>query len=132
MRLSSVVTVQDVSEAVRLMKVSMQQSSIDPRTGQIDMDLIQTGEDWSQHLVGGASGWAMEGQRVLGGCKSWPRVLPPCLHMFLWLSDQFAPAPPPSGPLPAGVSATDRTMKAQLVGELRNLLEQKVGPAGLG
>ena len=43
MRLSSVVTVQDVSEAVRLMKVSMQQSSIDPRTGQIDMDLIQTG-----------------------------------------------------------------------------------------
>lgn len=26
-----------------------------------------------------------------------------------------------------GVSAADRTMKAQLVGELRNLLERKVG-----
>jgi DNA replication licensing factor MCM4 len=52
MRLSSVVTVQDVSEAVRLMKVSMQQSSIDPRTGQIDMDLIQTG-GWVSGWVGG-------------------------------------------------------------------------------
>jgi DNA replication licensing factor MCM4 len=37
MRLSNSVTVQDVAEAVRLMKVAMQQSSIDPRTGQIDM-----------------------------------------------------------------------------------------------
>jgi DNA replication licensing factor MCM4 len=57
MRLSSVVTVQDVSEAVRLMKVSMQQSSIDPRTGQIDMDLIQTGgwvgKRWVSGWVGG-------------------------------------------------------------------------------
>ncbi|KAL4445821.1 hypothetical protein ABPG77_009020 [Micractinium sp. CCAP 211/92] len=72
MRLSSGVTVQDVGEAVRLMKVAMQQSSIDPRTGQIDMDVIQT-----------------------------------------------------------GVSAADRTMKAQLVGELRNLLERKAGPSGM-
>jgi hypothetical protein len=30
-------------QAVRLMRVAMQQSSIDPRTGQIDMDVIQTG-----------------------------------------------------------------------------------------
>lgn len=37
MRLAGSVTVQDVGEAVRLMKVAMQQSSIDPRTGQIDM-----------------------------------------------------------------------------------------------
>lgn len=37
MRLRDVVTVDDVGEAVRLMKVAMQQSSIDPRTGQIDM-----------------------------------------------------------------------------------------------
>ena len=43
MRLSPEVTVGDVGEAVRLMKVAMQQSSIDPRTGQIDMDVIQTG-----------------------------------------------------------------------------------------
>ncbi len=49
------------------MQVSMQQASIDPRTGQIDMDVIQT-----------------------------------------------------------GVSAADRTMKAQLVGELKALLEQYV------
>ena len=74
MRLSDSVTVQDVNEAVRLMKVAMQQSSIDPRTGQIDMDVIQT-----------------------------------------------------------GVSAADRTMKAQLVGELRTMLTHKVGGKwGLG
>ncbi|KAI3438606.1 hypothetical protein D9Q98_001029 [Chlorella vulgaris] len=72
MRLSEIVTLDDVAEAVRLMKVAMQQSSIDPRTGQIDMDLIQT-----------------------------------------------------------GVSASDRTMKAQLVGELRNMLELKAGPTGM-
>lgn len=72
MRLSESVTVQDVGEAVRLMKVAMQQSSIDPRTGQIDMDVIQT-----------------------------------------------------------GVSAADRTMKAQLVGELRTMLTHKVGPSGM-
>lgn len=72
MRLCGTVSVQDVNEAVRLMKVAMQQSSIDPRTGQIDMDVIQT-----------------------------------------------------------GVSAADRSMKAQLVGELRNLLETKADPAGM-
>ena len=51
----------------------MQQASIDPRTGQIDMDVIQT-----------------------------------------------------------GVSAADRTMKAQLVGELKALLEQHVSLGPLG
>ncbi|PSC67965.1 DNA replication licensing factor MCM4 [Micractinium conductrix] len=72
MRLCNTVSVDDVGEAVRLMKVAMQQSSIDPRTGQIDMDVIQT-----------------------------------------------------------GVSAADRSMKAQLVGELRSLLEARAGPNGL-
>lgn len=43
MRLSDSVTVQDVGEAVRLMQVAMQQSSVDPRTGQIDMDLLMGG-----------------------------------------------------------------------------------------
>ena len=43
MKLSGFVGEEDVAEAVRLMKVAMQQSSIDPRTGQIDMDIIQTG-----------------------------------------------------------------------------------------
>lgn len=43
MRLARWVEEKDVDEAVRLMRVAMQQSSIDPRTGQIDMDVIQTG-----------------------------------------------------------------------------------------
>lgn len=42
-RLSEWVEEKDVQEAVRLMQVSMQQASIDPKTGQIDMDVIQTG-----------------------------------------------------------------------------------------
>jgi DNA replication licensing factor MCM4 len=41
--LSEWVEEKDVQEAVRLMQVSMQQASIDPKTGQIDMDVIQTG-----------------------------------------------------------------------------------------
>ena len=51
-------------------------------------------------------------------------------HTLCIDSPYFSPSPFPEC-LPAGVSATDRTMKAQLVGELRNLLEQKVGAAGL-
>lgn len=42
-RLAGFVEEKDVLEAVRLMQVSMQQASIDPKTGQIDMDVIQTG-----------------------------------------------------------------------------------------
>ena len=40
---SSVVTVQYVEEAVRLMKVATQQAATDPTTGRIDMDLLTTG-----------------------------------------------------------------------------------------
>jgi DNA replication licensing factor MCM4 len=43
MRLSKVVTVNDVREATRLMKVATQTAATDPRTGTIDMDLISTG-----------------------------------------------------------------------------------------
>ena len=43
MRLAEWVEESDVEEAVRLMRVALQQSSVDPRTGQIDMDVIQTG-----------------------------------------------------------------------------------------
>ncbi len=43
MRLSPVVHPADVSEALRLVKVAMQQAAMDPRTGQIDMDKILTG-----------------------------------------------------------------------------------------
>eukprot|EP00981_Chlorochromonas_danica_P009140 scaffold2507_cov257-Ochromonas_danica.AAC.18 len=56
MRLSSLVTPDDVHEAVRLMKVATQTAAIDPRTGTIDMDLLTTGRsaidrDLSQALA---------------------------------------------------------------------------------
>ena len=43
MRLATDVTQKDVEEAVRLIKTAMQQSATDPKTGQIDMDLLNTG-----------------------------------------------------------------------------------------
>ena len=43
MRLSQTVEKSDVDEAIRLMKVATQQAATDPKTGQIDMDLLQTG-----------------------------------------------------------------------------------------
>jgi len=47
MRLQEVVTAEHVKEAIRLMTVALQQAAIDPRTGTIDMDLIQTGRSAS-------------------------------------------------------------------------------------
>eukprot|EP01017_Pseudomicrothorax_dubius_P026208 TRINITY_DN2903_c0_g1_i1.p2 TRINITY_DN2903_c0_g1~~TRINITY_DN2903_c0_g1_i1.p2 ORF type:complete len:183 (+),score=46.52 TRINITY_DN2903_c0_g1_i1:1558-2106(+) len=43
MRLSKVVTLADVKEAVRLMKVATRHAATDPNTGLIDMDLIAIG-----------------------------------------------------------------------------------------
>jgi len=43
MKLASEVTLPDVREAIRLVKVATQQAATDPITGQIDIDLIQTG-----------------------------------------------------------------------------------------
>jgi DNA replication licensing factor MCM4 len=43
MKLSSKVGVEEVREAARLMKVATQAAATDPRTGTIDMDLINTG-----------------------------------------------------------------------------------------
>lgn len=43
MRLSPTVEARDVREGLRLMQVAMQQTAVDPTTGTIDMDLIQTG-----------------------------------------------------------------------------------------
>lgn len=43
MRLADEVKLEDVEEAVRLIKVATQQAATDPATGRIDMDLIQTG-----------------------------------------------------------------------------------------
>ena len=47
MRLSAVVDRDDAKEALRLMRVAMQQSAVDPRTGTIDMDKILTGHSAS-------------------------------------------------------------------------------------
>lgn len=44
MRLSNEVTIKEVTEATRLMKVATQTAATDPRTGTIDMDLISTGK----------------------------------------------------------------------------------------
>jgi len=43
MRLADTVGAEEVAEALRLVKVAMQQAAMDPRTGQIDMDKILTG-----------------------------------------------------------------------------------------
>ena len=43
MRLSEKVEKSDIEEAVRLIKTAMQQSATDPKTGEIDMDIITTG-----------------------------------------------------------------------------------------
>tara|TARA_B110000977_G_scaffold132451_1_gene168700 strand:+ start:70232 stop:71884 length:1653 start_codon:yes stop_codon:yes gene_type:complete len=47
MRLSNVVEAKDATEALRLMRVAMQQAAWDPKTGQIDMDKILTGHSAS-------------------------------------------------------------------------------------
>eukprot|EP00002_Diphylleia_rotans_P018917 TRINITY_DN3657_c0_g2_i2.p1 TRINITY_DN3657_c0_g2~~TRINITY_DN3657_c0_g2_i2.p1 ORF type:complete len:875 (-),score=175.55 TRINITY_DN3657_c0_g2_i2:279-2903(-) len=46
-RLSRTVDPVDVTEAIRLVRVALQQSAMDPRTGTIDMDLIATGKSAS-------------------------------------------------------------------------------------
>ena len=43
MRLSPRVEQQDIEEGVRLIRTAMQQSATDPKTGEIDMDIITTG-----------------------------------------------------------------------------------------
>lgn len=43
MRLCDKVERSDIDEAVRLIKTAMQQSATDPKTGEIDMDIIATG-----------------------------------------------------------------------------------------
>lgn len=43
MRYSDTVTKEDATEAVRLLKVATQAAATDPRTGRIDMDMINTG-----------------------------------------------------------------------------------------
>lgn len=44
MRLSHEVEKVDLDEAIRLIKQAMQQSATDPNTGQINMDILTTGQ----------------------------------------------------------------------------------------
>ncbi|KAL7436522.1 hypothetical protein ACHAXH_005386 [Discostella pseudostelligera] len=48
MKFSTVVTRDNVKEAVRLMKVATQAAATDPRTGRIDMDMITTGRSTAE------------------------------------------------------------------------------------
>lgn len=48
MRLSDRVTVEDASRAIKLVKLSLQQAGIDPETGEVDIDVIMTGQSRSQ------------------------------------------------------------------------------------
>jgi DNA replication licensing factor MCM4 len=52
MKLSEVVTREDVQEAIRLMKVATQAAATDPRTGRIDMDMIVTGRSTVERQAG--------------------------------------------------------------------------------
>ncbi|MEA1905028.1 MAG: minichromosome maintenance protein MCM, partial [Candidatus Hadarchaeota archaeon] len=48
MRLSERVTVEDANRAIKLVKLSLQQAGIDPETGEVDVDVIMTGQSRSQ------------------------------------------------------------------------------------
>lgn len=51
MRLSKFVELQDVKEAVRLMREAIRTSAMDPRTGKIDMGLLNTGTGSGQRKM---------------------------------------------------------------------------------
>lgn len=44
MRLSQLVTVKDVEEAIDLVALAMHQAATDPNTGKIDIDVLVTGK----------------------------------------------------------------------------------------
>ena len=52
MRYANVVTRADALEAVRLLKVATQAAATDPRTGRIDMDMINTGRSTADRELG--------------------------------------------------------------------------------
>jgi DNA replication licensing factor MCM4 len=52
-RLSEKVEEVDVAEATRLVKAAMRQAATDPRTGQIDLDLLTTGHSTAQRTLAG-------------------------------------------------------------------------------
>mgnify|MGYP001107945951 FL=1 len=51
MRLSPLVHVEDVKEAIRLMQVATYKAALDPLTGRLDMDLINTGRGAAQEMI---------------------------------------------------------------------------------
>ncbi len=51
MRLSDTVTIDDVKEAVRLIRSAIKDYATDPITGRIDMDLVQTGTSFAQRKM---------------------------------------------------------------------------------
>ncbi|GME81569.1 unnamed protein product [Ambrosiozyma monospora] len=51
MRLSHTVDLEDVDEAVRLIKSAIKDYATDPLTGRIDMDLVQTGQTSAQRRL---------------------------------------------------------------------------------
>ena len=52
MRLAEVVTADDAAEALRLVRVALQQSATDPTTGSLDLDLLQTGSSAAARAAG--------------------------------------------------------------------------------
>ena len=52
MRLAEVVTPEDAAEALRLVRVALQQSATDPTTGSLDLDLLQTGVSAAARAAG--------------------------------------------------------------------------------
>lgn len=52
MRLAEVVTPEDAAEALRLVRVALQQSATDPATGSLDLDLLQTGVSAAARAAG--------------------------------------------------------------------------------
>jgi len=69
-RLSEVVEREDVAEAERLVRTAIRQAATDPRTGQIDMDLLTTGQSASAAgriaKLADAMAMALEGLNSLG------------------------------------------------------------------
>ena len=49
MRLSNKVEQRDIEEGVRLIRTAMQQSATDPKTGEIDLDIITTGVSFASN-----------------------------------------------------------------------------------
>ena len=51
MKLKNVVELEDVQEAVRLIRSAIKDYATDPKTGKIDMNLVQTGKSVIQRKL---------------------------------------------------------------------------------